>query len=322
MCKRMSGWRRGAGIVLVLGAGLARAGDATPPTVTVIFEPATTQLQFIEPRDAARLLAERRPAPVNADGAAERELLAFCANGEPQREFQEKGFALNVATAIYQVVLVKAAEKVHAELAKYSSVSEHSGRIDYYRAESTPAGSARLTSRYSCLRFTRYVAKADGELDTALDFVAGIGLDTDGSAVLLRPLRLYVSNLTARSATGRYGVAISLRGEAVWREEIKGNAAVVFDQKLVTTGVDLKSKSFLAYYPTVPLIGHRVPIVPVSFGSDRSRDFGRIDVTLTIAETGVPPATLILLSQLLPPVADRKTALLVDAANAAAQGAP
>jgi hypothetical protein len=48
-----------------------------------------------------RLLAERRPPPANADGPAERELVAYCANGEPQRACAEKGFAMNVAAAIF-----------------------------------------------------------------------------------------------------------------------------------------------------------------------------------------------------------------------------
>lgn len=312
---------RAAGVLLALGVGMASAADAPPRTFTVALEPTTSQLLFIEGRDAARMLAERRPPPAAADSAGERELAAYCSNGEPQREFAQRGFITNIATAIVQLVLSQAAEHVRAELTKYSAIAEQTQRIDYYRAVAAPAPGARLESRYRCLRFTRLVASPGGEPEVALDFVAGVGLDSDGTAILLRPLRLYVNKAGARSATGRYGVAIGIRAEAVWRDAIEGHEGVVFEKKIASAALDLASKPFLAYYPTDPAGGQRIPIVPVSVDTDRSRDFGRVDLTVSVAETGVPPATLMLLAQWLPATPDRRCALLLAAATVLIQEA-
>jgi len=62
--------------------------------------------------------------------------------------------------------------------------------------------------------------------------------------------------------------------------------------------------------------------VPVSVGADRGHDFDRVGLTLSIAETGVPPVTLTLLAQLRPPTPDQRANLLVNAAAAAMQGGP
>jgi hypothetical protein len=59
-----------------------------------------------------------------------------------------------------------------------------------------------------------------------------------------------------------------------------------------------------------------VPIVPVSFGADRSRDFGRAEFTVSVAELGTPPATLSLLADMLPDPDEKLTKLLVTAATA------
>jgi hypothetical protein len=312
---------RSGAILLLLGAMAAR-GDPAPQTVTVALGPTTTRFTFIEGRDAARALGERRPAPVEPESASERQLVAYCSNGEPQRAAAEKGLMTDLLSAAVGLVLDKAAERIRAELARYSAVSEQTSRIDYYRGGAGAAGGVRLESRYACLRFTRLMGDPNAGAEIALDFVASIGMDTDGSAVLLRPLRLYVSKSVARSATGRYGVAIMLRAEAVWRDAIVGHQGVVFDQTIASEAVDLTTKPFLTYYAPEPGTGLRLPIVPLSVDSDRSRDFGRADFTITVAETGVQPASLALLAQFLPTTTDRRTRLLLQAATVVSQGIP
>ena len=306
---------RAAGILLLLGAVGAR-GDAPAPSVSVTPLPTTAEFQFIDGRDAARLLGDRRPASVDPQDAAERQLLAYCSNGETQRVSADKGFLTDVVSVVVGFVLDKAAERVRSELAKYSAISERTSRVDYYRGG---GGGGRLESRYTCLRFTRLATDAGDHSDVALDFVAGVGLDADRSAILLRPLRLYVSKSAARSVTGRYGVAIMLRAEAVWRDSIVGHQGVIFDQTIASESVDLTGKPFLTYYSTEPLIGQRMPIIPVSVDSDRSRDFGRADFTMGVAEIGVQPATLLLLAQFLPTTTDRRTRLLMEAATIASR---
>src|SRR5579871_157827 len=308
-------------VATALAAAGARA-DGGPQTIWVALGPTTTDLQFIEGRDAERLLAERRPPPVEPGSAAERQLLSYCANGETQRTSAEKGLVTEVLGAIVSLALDKAADRVRAELAKYSALSERTMRVDYYRGSPSAASGARLDSRYTCLRFTRSAAGANGNPELVLDFVAGIGLDTDRDAILLRPLRLFVSKAAARSVTGHYGVAISVHADAVWRDANLGHEAVVFDQTLASESVDLTGKPFLTYYGTEPMAGARAPIVPISVDTDRSHDFGRTDVTVRVAETGVQPATLTFLAQFLPTTTDPRAKLLLEAAAIASQPLP
>ena len=56
----------------------------------------------------------------------------------------------------------------------------------------------------------------------------------------------------------------------------------MFEQTVATESVDLKSGSFLKYYPTDADSGTRVPIVPISFGADRTHDFGRTEFTVSV----------------------------------------
>jgi hypothetical protein len=312
----------GFALVLGIGAGAAFAENG-PQTVWVALGPTTTDLMFIEGRDAERLLADRRPPPVDPGGAAERQLVAYCASGETQRtSAAEKGLVTDLLGAVIGLALDKAADRVRAELAKYSSLSERTRRIDYYRGSPAAASGARLDSRYSCVRFTRLAASPAGTSDVVLDLVAGIGLDTDRDAILLRPLRLYVSKAAARSVTGHYGVAISMQGEAVWRDATVGHEGVVFDQTIASESVDLTGKPFLSYYATELMAGARVPIVPISVDTDRSHDFGRVDITMRVAETGVQPATLTFLAQFLPTTTDPRTRILLEAAAIASQPLP
>ena len=58
--------------------------------------------------------------------------------------------------------------------------------------------------------------------------------------------------------------------------------------------------------------------MPVSYGIDRSQDYGRALFTVSVAEVGAPPAVLALLGELLPPSPDSLAKLLVQAAIAAA----
>lgn len=305
-------------VMLLAAAGEARA-DGGPQMVWVTLGPTTTEFVMIEGRDAERLLSERRPPPVDANGASEKDMIAYCANGETQRQVAEKGLVSDVLGAIVGLILDKAADRVRAELAKYSSLSERTVRIDYYRGSPAAAGGSRLESRYTCLRFSRITVPASGSPEVVLDLVAGIGLDTDRDAILLRPLRLYVSKAAARSVTGHYGVAISLHGDAVWRDANVGHESVVFDQTIASESIDLTSKPFLTYYGTEPMAGARVPIVPISVDTDRTRDFGRTDLTVTVAETGVQPATLTFLAQFLPTTTDPRTRVLLEAAAIASQ---
>ena len=303
--------------IVVAAAFAASVGAASPvaaETVTIPLPPMQTELTFIEGRDAARLLAGHRIQSVEADSVAERALLAFCSNGEAQRAGADKGIIMEFFGQLLSITLEKVADRVRAEIGKYTAISERNQRLDYYRGASIASGPGRLDSRYQCLHFVRLQPNAAGGADVALDVVAGVGLDTVRDAIVLRPLRLFVAKSTARSATGHYGVAISVKADAVWKDAMVGHQGTVFDLTIATESMDLGSGPFIKYYPTDAMGGRRVPIVPVSVDIDRSHDFGRVDFTVSAAEVGTPPATLTLLSQLFPLTTERRARLMIEAA--------
>jgi len=237
-----------------------------------------------------------------------------CANGETQRAQATRSFFLALATNAWQVLLHPLAVSVHDELLKYASVSDATASGDYYHGGESGGRNAPLSNRITCLRFTRF-AGTEGE-DVALDFVAGVQLDGPHDAIRLRPLRLFISQAAAKSATGRYSVAVGVRANAVWREEFAGHEAVIFDKVVATENVDLKAGSYLKYYPMDAGSGTRVPIVPISFGAERGQDFGRAEFGVRVAELGAAPTTLKLLSEMLPDPDQKLSGMVIAAAIA------
>jgi hypothetical protein len=285
----------------------------------ITFAPTRAVLVLIPGAEASQALAEHRPASIDATSRAEADLLSDCANGEGQRPQVSRGFLWSAAAQAWRILLHPLAVSVHEELLKYASVSDATASGDYYRASDSTSGTAPVDSRISCVRFTRFTGADPAGDEVALDFIASVRLDSARDAIRLRPLRLFISQAAARSANGRYSVAIALRAEAVWRDEFAGHHAQVFEQTLASESVDLKSGSYLKYYPADATSGTRVPIIPMSFGADRSRDFGRAEFGVSVAELGTPPATLTLLAQMLPDPDEKLGQLLIAAALAGAR---
>lgn len=307
-----------ASALLLVTAWPARAADPAE-RMPVVFAPARTQLDLIAGSDAAQALSDHPPANIDANRAAERDLQRDCANGEAQRSQASKGFLWNLAVQGWRVLLHPLAVSVREELQKYAQVSAAAASGDYYRGGETAGGAgAPLRSRISCVRFTRFGSAESGAEDVALDFVASVRLDATRDAIRIRPLRLFVSRAGAKSSNGRYSVAISLKANAVWRDEFMGHEAVVFEQTVATESIDLKAGSYLKYYPSDADSGLRVPIVPISFATDRSHDFGRVEFGVSVAELGTAPATLTLLAEMLSDRDEKLGKLLIDAACAGA----
>jgi hypothetical protein len=294
------------------GAAGANGGQRVPVT----FAPTRSVLVLIPGAEATAALADHRPATINATSPAEAELLRDCAAGETQQAQVAKGFLWSVTTQAWRIILHPLAVSVHDELLKYSRISDASASADYYRADGASAGAPALSSRVSCLRFTRFKGTDPGSDEVALDFVASLRLDTGRDAIRLRPLRLYINQAAAKSADGHYSVALAVRAGAVWRDQFTGHSGPVFDETVATESVDLKGGSYLKYYATDASSGTRVPIVPVSFGVDRTRDFGRAEFAVSVAELGTPPQTLALLAEILPDPNEPLEKLLVAAALA------
>ena len=130
----------------------------------------------------------------------------------------------------------------------------------------------------------------------------------------LRPLRLYVSKAGAKSSNGHYSVAVTVRANAVWRDEFVGHAGQLFEQNVAAESIDLKSGPFIKYYPADAQSGTRQPIVPVSFGVDRTHDFGRAEFTVSVAELGIQPTTLKVLAEMLPDPNQPMSSTVIEAA--------
>jgi hypothetical protein len=273
-------------------------------------------LVLIPGAEASQALTSHRPGSIDAASGTEADLLRDCANGQAQRPQLQKGFLWDVVVRAWRVMLHPVAVSVRDELLKYASVSDASASADYYRAAEAGGGTAGIDSRISCVRFTRFGSADPGNEEIALDLVASLRLDTARDAIRLRPLRLFVSQAAAKSATGRYAVAISVRADAVWRDEFAGHRGKVFEETIIRESVDLRSGSFLKYYSTDAASGTRVPIIPISFGVDRSHDFGRTEFGVSVVELGTPPATLSLLSEMLPDANESLSKLLIAAALA------
>jgi hypothetical protein len=299
----------GAQLALALLAAPHATGAERAP---LNLAPTRAALLLIRGSEAQQALAQHRPGGIDANSAEEAQLLRECANDESQHP--TRGLLWDVITHGWRVLLQPLAASVRDELLKYATVSDATASGAYYEGGES-ASKAPLASGVTCLRFTRLTGEGD---DVALDFVVGVRLDSTRDAIRLRPLRLFISQGGAKSTDGHYSVAIAIKANAVWRDEYAGHQGLVFEQTVATESVDLKSGSFLKYYPSDPESGSRVPIVPVSFGLDRSRDFGRAEFSVSVAELGTAPATLKLLADMLPDPNEDLCKLLIAAAAAGA----
>jgi hypothetical protein len=300
--------------LLATASAAAAAGGAEPGHREAIsFAPTRAVLVLIPGPQAVQSLAVHRPQALDPASTPEADLVRECADGESQRALSERSLVFDIAVRTWRLLLHPLAVSVHDELQKYAQISGASASADYYRGGDSSA-SAPLSSRVSCVRFTRFTDSSSDEV--ALDFVAGVRLDRGRDAIRLRPLRLYISQGAAKSANGQYSVAIALRADAVWRDEFTGHQGTVFEHTVAAESIDLRKGSFLKYYPLDAESGVRVPIVPVSFAADRSHDFGRTEFTVSVVELGTPPATLTLLAEMLPDPQESVTKLLVAAATA------
>jgi hypothetical protein len=303
--------------VAVQCSGAAAADPAERESVTLA--PTRAVLVLIPGTAARQAMSEHRPRAVDPTSPAEAALVRDCANGESQGPQASRGFLWSFATQAWRVALHPVAVAVHEELLKYARVSDATASADYYRGGDLTGSTAPLNSRISCLRFTRFAGAESDSDEVAVDFVASVQLDAAHDAILLRPLRLYIGQGGAKSVDGHYAVAVSVRADAVWREEFSGHHAQIFEQTLLTQSVDLKPGAYLKYYATDPAAsGTRVPIIPTSFGADRTRDFGRAEFGVRVAELGTPPETLKLLAEMLPDPNEKVGQLLIAAAAAGA----
>jgi hypothetical protein len=304
---------------LVLAAPATRADDtAHAERAAFTFGPTRALLILIPGEEAAQALAFNPPPAIDPASEPETELLRECINGESEHQLTQRGFILSAGEKAWRILLHPLAVAVHDELLKYGTVSRAAASGNYYRGGTgrSPGG---ISGRVSCLRFVRYQQTTADDAPVALDFVASVHLDPAHDAIRLRPLRLYIAQAGAKSANGRYSVAISIRADAVWRDEFAGHQGAVFEQTVATETLDLKAGPYLTYYPP-DAPGTRVPIIPTSFAIDRSRDFGQAEFSVSVAELGTTPVTLKVLSEMLPDADEKTGQLLISAALSGSAG--
>jgi hypothetical protein len=298
---------------LLLASAAAHGEDnAHNERAALTFGPTRALLILIPGEEAAQSLAFNPPPAIDPSSEPEAELLRDCVNGESEHQLSTRGLILSAAEKAWRVLLHPLAVAIHDELLKYGTVSRAAASGNYYRGASAH-NPAAISSRISCVRFVRYAQTTAEDAPVALDFVASVHLDPAHDAIRLRPLRLYIAQAGAKSANGRYSVAIAVRADAVWRDEFAGHQGVVFEQTVATETVDLKAGPYLTYYPP-DAPGIRVPVMPTSFGIDRSRDFGQAEFSVSVAELGTTPATLKLLADMLPDADEKAGQLLISAA--------
>lgn len=297
-----------AALLLTLPCAAAEEGHGE--RAGFVFTPTRTALLLIPAEQATQALAQDPPAGIDPASDAESEMARDCGSAEGQ--VAARGLFLGAVEKAWRVLLHPLAVAVRDELLKYGTVSEATASGNYYRGAASHAATAP-NARISCVRFIRFASLDPGDTEVALDFIASVHLDPAHDAIRLRPLRLYIAHAGAKSVNGRYCIALSMSASAVWRDEFAGHEGPVFEHKVATEAVDLKSGSYLKYYP-VDAPGTRVPIIPMSFGIDRSRDFGQAEFTVSVAELGVAPVTLKLLSEMLPDPDEKAGQLLIAAA--------
>jgi hypothetical protein len=290
-------------------------------TAAVTFDSRQTVLLFMQPDEAAYELSRFRPSLADPNSSAERAVVQECSRGRRSDGTTSKGFLGSLQKPIVNFLLAQVTDRVRRELAEYSSVFSQSIATDFYsgQPETRSLQQGALDTQSSCFRFSQGDLGHAGVMDLAFDLVVSVRIADSRDAVILKPLRLYLGQTSAKSADGSLGVAVAVRADGVWRDMTRGIKDDIWDEVILVTAADLSRGPVLMYEPELTQPDVRLPLPPVSFGVDSSRPFGRIDVTVTAAQAGTLPTSLELLGDILLPSKDQKARLLYLAADARAR---
>ncbi len=307
------------GFLLSFIAAPTVLAQSQPAALT--FDSRQTLLMFMQPDEAESILAAHRPATIDPRSPAEAAVIDACTRGSIGRGIVPKAIFDSLQKQVVNAVLAQVSDRVRREIAQYSMLVSQVATIDYYapRTSAVRAVDDRLQARHACFRFAQADLSPSGDLDVAFDFVAAIGIADSQDAVIVAPLRLYVGRPSVKSNDLSLGIALGIRADAVWREATRGVKGTVWDEVIVTGGVELAKGPALEYFAERPGSEIRLPLPPTSVGIDSGRPYGRIDVTLTAAEVGALPTSLEVLGDILLPSRDRSAGLLYQAAAARTQ---
>ncbi len=262
----------------------------------------TTRMVLIEPPKAMNLLANNGEMTVAPEFVPyEKGLQALC---KGTQEFSAGGAFLAAAVWLgkqgISFLVDRADAALQAELATYTAAYGGSARGNFYE----PVATGGPVLRYSCFRLTgRY--EDNGKSQASIDFVGRLH-QTDGSALIVTPLRLYYAKSQAQTDSSReLGVSLSFKADAYWREYNKGEMrAGAFDATVLKEKVLLKDGvPFYKPYFTLDaegavdrqsLVAREVIGSLPPYSIDLNLPFGsnQTVVTTTVVEAGKAPALL------------------------------
>jgi hypothetical protein len=310
---------------------LPLAACETSREVYVAPKDVTTRMFLIEPAMAAELLKEDGGMKIAAaDAVHEKAIQTFC-SGRSEFVISE-GLVLSGAVWLAKqgisLLLDEANEALQEELKKYTAAYSGASRGNFYQPVN--AGGPKL--RYTCFRMSAQYVDKDNKPLAAMDFVGRLQ-SADGDALTVTPLRLYYAKGQALTdASGEIGVSLSLKADAYWRENNKGEGRLgAFDSTVLKEKVVLKGD--VPFYKTYfkldreaidpnSLWPHQVigPLPP--FTADREIRFGgsQTVVTVTVVEAGKTPLLLKQAAKLLQDNKDKIETKLGEAVDQLAAG--
>ena len=283
-----------ASVLILLGSGCANAD-----TVKYKF---LTSLSMINeekiPKDLYLADMEKRLQLSGLDENQEKKIAFEC--GITLFEVEESPIAssplslvpsLSIVAHIGKWVWDKLDKEFQEHLEKYSAV---------YEAKVTPptfykqTGVPKLQSK--CFRFSRYKSGQDTEQKKpVVDLIVQMQLTKGHDALQIRPLRLYQSEAIAKSDDKSYGIAASIRMNAVWLQENRGMSEEAFNHTFLQEKITFsQGKPVFKYfldnkkwedYPVLPL-------PPWSTNVGSSSPAGNVEVIISMAESGKPSEML------------------------------
>lgn len=218
----------------------------------------------------------RTGAPPGLDPEEEEKILDAHCRPAPIKLAVEVTTLAIVVDAVVGLILDAIGNRLKEQVQQYSST--YTGSLDtvfYSDADG-------LQTDFTCLRFARLTRKGGATKsfsgsEVELDFIASIGLSPARDVIVISPLRLYMRKGVPKSDDNKFGVAIGLAADSVWRDGNEGYSKTVFDEVILTETVDLglgvgtegSSPPFLRYYMDEEAAKEVVlPIIPVSRFAD------------------------------------------------------
>jgi hypothetical protein len=185
----------------------------------------------------------------------------------------------------------------------------------------------------SCFQLTRVERAKNAEPKTGrvtLDVVGKFEL-IGGTALAVRPLRVYFAKAAAKSADGSYGLSVGLSGDAFWKEGRGGKKAekVIAVENFVSVDVGPEARRefgdgnvyYVRFRPGPPSKGFKTaPAVPQPLPPWSTDGSSVLSLTLSVAEVGRPDFILENLAKLFEAKKDDLVKLLEAAADKALEG--